>query len=135
MRLEFKFEELDIFQEDENERADLLNKLVNAGLPVEVALSMAGYELTEEQAAMLDTHQCQLDERRDSGVEPQDEELRKWQKFAEKGVKEGQPIREFETSRIDPALHGAIDGALETVKTVEDVKRVFDSIIAWRGYP
>lgn len=135
LRLEFKFEELDIFQEDENDRADLLNKLVNAGLPVEVALSMAGYELTEEQAAMLDTHREQADERRDSGVEPQDEELRKWQKFAEKRVKEGKPIREFETSRIDPALHGAISGALEGVKTVDDVRHIFDSVIAWRGYP
>jgi len=28
MRLEFKFEELDIFQEDEGDRAELLNKLV-----------------------------------------------------------------------------------------------------------
>ena len=135
LRLEFKFEELDIFQEDENARADLLNKLVNAGLPVEVALELAGYELSDEQAAMLNTHQGQLDERRDSGVEPQDEELRKWQKFAEKRVKEGKPIREFETSRIDPALHGAISGALEGVKTVDDVRHLFDSVIAWRGYP
>jgi hypothetical protein len=135
LRLEFKFEELDIFQEDENARADLLNKLVNAGLPVEVALELAGYELSDEQAAMLNTHQGQLDERRDSGVEPQDEELRKWQKFAEKRVKEGKPIREFETSLIEPSLHGAISGALEGVKTVDDVRHLFDSVIAWRGYP
>lgn len=135
LRLKFKFEELDIFQEDENDRADLLNKLTTAGLPIEVALELAGYELSDEQAAMLNTHQGQLDERRDSGVEPQDEELRKWQKFAEKRVKEGKPIREFETSRIDPALHGAISGALEGVKTVDDVRHLFDSVIAWRGYP
>ena len=135
LRLEFRFNEMDIFQEDENDRADLLNKLTTAGLPIEVALELAGYELTEEQSSMLNSHQDQLDERRDSGVEPQDEELRKWQKFAEKRVKEGKPIREFETSRIDPALHGAISGALEGVKTVSDVKKVFDSVIAWRGYP
>ena len=135
LRLEFKFNEMDLFQEDENDRADLLNKLTTAGLPIEVALELAGYELTDEQASMLESHQEQLDERRDSGVEPQDEELRKWQKFAEKRVKEGKEIREFETSRIDPALHGAISGALENVKTVDDVKHVFDSVIAWRGYP
>ena len=135
LRLEFKFNEMDLFQEDENARADLLNKLTTAGLPIEVALEMAGYELTDEQSSMLNTHQDQLDAQRDSGVEPQDEELRKWQKFAEKRVKEGKPIREFETSRIDPALHGAISGALENVKTVDDVRHLFDSVIAWRGYP
>ena len=135
LRLEFKFNEMDIFQEDENDRADLLNKLTTAGLPIEVALELSGYELTDEQAAMLNTHQEQLDERRDSGVDPRVDELRKWQKMAEKRVKEGKELREFESSIIEPSLHGAIDGALETVKTVEDVKRVFDSIIAWRGYP
>lgn len=141
LRLEFRFNEMDIFQEDENDRADLLNKLTTAGLPIEVALELAGYELTDEQAAMLNKHQEQLDEREDaeseveSPVDEQTMELRKWQKFAEKRVKEGKELREFESSIIEPSLHGAIDGALETVKTVEDVKRVFDSIIAWRGYP
>ena len=135
LRIEFKFGEMDIFQEDENDRADLLNKLTMAGLPIEVALELAGYELTDEQNAMLDSHQTQLDERRDSGVEPQIDELRKWQKFAEKRVKDGKEIREFETSVIEPSLHGAISGALENVKTVEEVRHIFDSVIAWRGYP
>ena len=86
---------------------------------------------------MLEEHQEQLDSRIDE--QPFDErtaELRKWQKFAEKKrVKEGKELREFETSIIEPSLQGAISGALENVKSVEDVKRVFDSVIAWRGYP
>lgn len=135
LRLEFKFNEMDIFQEDENVRADLLNKLTAAGLPVEVALELAGYELTDEQAAMLNAHQEQLDERRDNEYSPDIVELRKWQKMAEKRVKEGKELREFETSVIEPSLHGAISGALENAKTVSDVKKVFDSVIAWRGYP
>ena len=149
LRLEFKFEEMDIFQEDEGDRADLLNKLVTAGLPVEVALDMAGYELTEEQAAMLSAHQEQLDDRLDDSTnenlsqnprfggddDSQVSELRKWQKMAEKRVKEGKPLREFESSILEPSLHGAIAGALETVKTVDDVRRVFEPVIEWRGYP
>jgi HK97 family phage portal protein len=136
LRIEFKFNEMDIFQEDENDRADLLNKLTMAGLPIEVALELAGYELTEEQAAMLNTHQTQLDERRDNEpVTPQADELRKWQKFAEKRVKEGKDIREFESAVIEPSLHGAISGALEGAKSVEEVKSIFDSVIAWRDYP
>lgn len=149
LRLEFDFGEMDIFQEDEGVRADLLNKLVTAGLPVEVALSMAGYELTEDQAAMLNAHQEQLDERLDDSTnenssqnprfgdesDSQITELRKWQKMAEKRVREGKPLREFESTVIDPSLHGAIAGALETVKTVDDVRRVFEPVIEWRGYP
>ena len=135
LRLEFRFNEMDIFQEDENDRADLLNKLTTAGLPIEVALQLAGYELTDEQAAMLNAHQEQLDERRDNEYSPDIVELRKWQKMAEKRVKEGKDLREFETSVIEPSLHGAISGALENAKTVSDVKRVFDSVIEWRGYP
>ena len=136
LRLEFRFNELDLFQEDENDRADLLNKLTMAGLPVEVALELAGYELTEEQSAMLESHQAQLDERRDNEPSsPQVDELRKWQKFAEKRVKDGKELREFETSVIEPSLHGAISGALESAKTVEEVKHIFDSVIEWRGYP
>jgi len=135
LRLEFRFNELDLFQEDENDRADLLNKLTMAGLPIEVALELAGYELTEEQSAMLNAHQEQMDERRDNEYSPDIVELRKWQKMAEKRVKEGKELREFETSVIEPSLHGAISGALENAKTVSDVKRVFDSVIEWRGYP
>lgn len=136
LRIEFRFNEMDIFQEDENDRADLLNKLATAGLPIEVALELAGYELSEEQAAMLESHQEQLDERIDEApVDEQVLELRKWQKFAEKRVKEGKGLREFESSIIEPSLHGAISGALEGVKTVDEVKHVFESVIEWRNYP
>ena len=135
MRLEFKFEEMDIFQEDEGDRAELLNKLVLAGIPIELALDLAGYTLTDEQAAMLNARQEQLDEREPEQVDEQEAELRRWQRMAEKRIKEGKGLREFETSIIEPSLHGAISGALENAKTVSDVKRVFDSVIEWRGYP
>jgi len=136
LRLEFRFNEIDIFQEDENKRADLLSKLTMAGLPIEVALELAGYELTDEQTSMLESHQEQLDDRIDeTPVDERTTELRKWQKFAEKRVKEGKELREFETSVIEPSLHGAISGALESAKTTEEVRHIFDSVITWRGYP
>ena len=139
LRLEFKFNELDIFQEDEGARAELLNKLTTAGMPIELALQLAGYELTDEQAAMLEAHQEQLDEREDMPAsvlaDEQDAELRRWQRMAEKRIKEGKELREFESRVIEPSLHGAISGALESAKTAEDVKRVFDSVITWRNYP
>lgn len=136
LRIEFKFNELDIFQEDENDRVDLLNKLTTAGLPIEVALELSGYKLTDEQAAMLESHQEQLDDRIDeTPVDERTAELRRWQKFAEKRVKEGKELREFESSVIEPSLHGAVAGALEGAKSVDDVKHIFESVITWRGYP
>jgi len=133
LRLEFRFSEMDIFQEDEGDRAELLNKLTTAGLPIELALDLAGYELTDEQSALLASHQAEISERNEQSSDI--EELRRWQRMAEKRVKEGKELREFETSVIEPSLHGAISGALENAKTVSDVKRVFDSVIEWRGYP
>jgi len=132
MRLEFRFEEMDIFQEDEGDRADLLNKLTLAGMPIELALELAGYKLTDEQAAMLVARE---DAPGPELVDEREIELRRWQRMAEKRIKDGKGIREFESSIIEPSLHGAISGALETAKSVEDVKHLFDSVIAWKDYP
>jgi len=133
LRIEFRFNEMDLFQEDENERADLLRKFKQSGLPLELALDLAGYELTDEQSALLASHQAEISERNEQSSDI--EELRRWQRMAEKRVKEGKEIRKFESSVIDPTLKAAIEGALEEVKTIDGVKQVFESAIAWRNYP
>lgn len=95
-------------------------------MPTRLALDLAGFVLSEEQEALFSEQEAE--------TQPEDEqvaELRKWQRMAEKRVKEGKPIREFESTILEPSLHGAISGALENVKTVEDVKRVFE----WSVYP
>jgi hypothetical protein len=55
--------------------------------------------------------------------------------MAEKRVRENKPIRTFETSVIQPTLYAAVAGGLENVKTADDVKRLFDGIVAWQEYP
>ena len=132
MRIEFMFNELDLFQEDEGERAELFERLVRAGMPQTVALELAGYDLTEEQMAAFEVSKQERDE------EPEDEmtvELGRWMRMAEKRVKEGKSIREFESDIIPETLHSAISGALDAVKTVEEVKFLFDHIVDWQGYP
>ena len=47
MRFEFRPQELDIFQEDENERADALQKYVSAKVPLDVAVQILGIDLPE----------------------------------------------------------------------------------------
>jgi hypothetical protein len=132
LRLEFSFNELELFQEDENERAELLSKLTFSGLPLELAMRIAGYELTDEEQAMLEEKQQEeSDDERDELTE----ELGRWARMAEKRVKDGRDIREFETDIIPGSLHAAITGALESVETPEDVKLIFDNALEWRGYP
>jgi len=129
LRLEFKLNELDLFQEDENARADIILKLSQAGLPTLLALDLAGVNLTDEQRLLLDNEPEPVE------TSPELAELRRWQRMAEKRVREGKALREFETDKIEPALQSAIAGALENVKSVDDVKNVFETTIAWRNYP
>lgn len=133
LQVEFAFNELDIFQEDDGERAKLLATFVReAGLPTKLALDLAGYQLSDDQLALLE-------EKQDAEIEDEPDrlegELRRWQRFVEKRMKEGKTLREFETSIIPASLKGAIEGALEGAHTVEDVKSLFSSALAWRGYP
>ena len=133
MRMEFKFNELELFQDDESDRASMLLSLRQAGLPIDLAMDIAGYQLSDEQAVMLQ-EQIVIDEI-DKADDPVTVELQKWARMAEKRVKDGKAIREFETEIIPPSLHGAITGALEMAKTVNDIRGIFTDAENWRGYP
>lgn len=142
LTIKFAFNELELFQDDEEQRSKLLRQFVLAGLPIELALDMAGYELTDEQIVKLEEKQAEREIKPDTERTPEDQvrdqlrdELTRWMRMAEKRVKEGKALREFESDIIPAGLHGAISGALESVKVVEDVKRIFDGVIAWEGYP
>ena len=141
MTIEFDFGEIELFQEDENQRAELLKQLVLSGLPLSLALDMAGYDLTDEQLDVLNDAQAESEAREVVERQPRDtesalrEELSRWMRMAENRVSAGKSIREFESDIIPTSLHGAISGALEGVKTVEEVRRLFTNVIAWEGYP
>lgn len=116
---------------------------VSKTLPEEVA-SAIRERLPECKTTAEIERVFQLDARDDKPIDRQiaDEadteelaELRKWQKTVEKQVKEGGAILEYKSDNISPNLRAAVSGALEEVKSVDEVKRVFDGIIAWRGYP
>jgi hypothetical protein len=140
LRAEFAFNELELFQDDENLRADMILKYVQAGMPLKLALDIAGKELTEEQAEWF-AEEPRMNERATNKKQQQEEndplaeELGRWMRFAEKRVSDGRELREFETDIIPPSLHASISGALETVKDAEEVKTIFDNALAWRGYP
>jgi HK97 family phage portal protein len=161
LRFEFGFDELDIFQEDENQRAASIKAYVDAGMPLDLACEILGVDMTEEQTAQLQAH---LEQKKAIGQalaanlqkKPQDNKqdddnsnnngaksittenmhghLGLWQKKAKNRLKSRKnPAVDFESPYIPAALNGAILGALDSARTVEDIDRIFDSI--WGAYP
>lgn len=53
LKLEFRPQDLDILQEDEEQRAGSLASLVSSGMPLKLALEVLGYDLTQDQWEML----------------------------------------------------------------------------------
>jgi len=67
--------------------------------------------------------------------EPMKSELKAWERFAVKRVKDGKALREFESDDIPDALKGAIEGALVAAKTADDVRGIFRDALTWKAYP
>lgn len=159
----FKFtpQNLDIYQEDENERAESLEIIITAlGTPEEflLAADILGYDLNmdtrkaikalikKKQKAPEVIEQQLTEPPKQEEPEPEEEEpeppkpnmraidLEKWRTKALKRVKAKRPMEfSFVTEHIDPVTHAAISGALEQCETEDDVKAVFTDL--WIGYP
>lgn len=132
----FDFESLDIYQEDEANRASSLQALINAGIPLRLAMEILGYELTEEQEAELEESEAepspspapvivqQAEQTPDE--DPMQEEFAKWQRKALKAYKAGKsPAVKFESDIIPDELHAEIDAALATAQDEEEIKAAF----------
>lgn len=158
-RLVFKPEEMDLFQRDENERAESLVRLINALQNPEefmIATSILGYEIDDETTAKIIELIAQKKESREImaalpraqtiNPNPEPEEpsetqdnlraidLEKWRTKALKRIKAGREAAcQFESKHIAPVTMAAIFGALEGAKTEEEVKAIFSDPFA--GYP
>jgi hypothetical protein len=149
---------MDVFQEDEAARATSLQSLVNSKLPLRLAMEILGYDLTEEQWAMLeadekrrqetaeriqgqiggsqdDDEADRLQQQRDLADRQRDEDLRKWQRLVLRRLSEGKAhkIPEFKSAHIPASLHAAIAARLEGVQDDVSVKAIFASIASSRG--
>src|SRR3990167_3218937 len=63
LRFEFLPETLDAFSEDENARAASLKQMVDAGIPLLMALDLLGFELSDEQRTELEAEKIAKEER------------------------------------------------------------------------
>lgn len=146
LRLEFRPESLDIFQEDEKERSASLSSLVSAGVPLALAMEILGFDLTEEQ---WDELRAEMEERKERAAtisqrmsEPRGEdedqdgqaavraELRRW---ARKTAKRRRPT-DWQPQVLSPGLVAAIRAAQELLP---DPVSAFDfalrSVDDWRA--
>lgn len=153
--MRFHPEELDLFQEDENQRAQSVSSLVTVlENPLsEIAMDILGYEISQENMDKLRAYWAsknspvvttpvpaepdQVDEEMPAEETLPDEalaDMRAWRRKAVRRAKAGKDCScRFESETIPPSLQGAVAGALETAAGVEDVSAIFDSV--WRGYP
>jgi len=145
LRMEFNFDELDIFQEDEKQRSASYYNYVSAGMPQSIAAEILGIDLPhgveyadldEMAIEKLQRENEQLEETPELENRPRqlDEELRAWLRFEEKRIGK-EDKRVFECEFIPPSLAGAIQGALETAKSKDDIKRIFKQASQWNNYP
>lgn len=120
--LEFEPERLETFQTDETERAGALGQLVTAGMPLPLAMGVLGYDLTEEQEAMLNPVETKPIETTDTANEAMNEDLVKFQRKALKHI--GKDVA-FESKEIPVGTLRSIRLALVNCKTEDDVRAAF----------
>ena len=161
-QLRFLPDTLDIFQEDEKERAaslSFLTGVLDKGPISLVAMQIMGYEVDPEliadleriwadKAAMAEVIAARQPEPTDDGIAQPDttpsqadiralyeRDVRNWQQKALKRLRNGQAADcGFVSEYIPESLLGAVSGALAHAKTTDDVRQVFESI-EWAGYP
>lgn len=141
-RLEMAFDELDVFQVDEAERSQSLLHLVAAGMPLDVALDVLGYDLTAEQRARViaEINRPEPVIAPEPGNEPLNAgkaagDLRRWERKSLKRLREGrESLCGFESANIPASLAGALEGALEALgRDPRLIRAIFADARKWEA--
>ncbi len=138
--LRFHPETMDIFQEDEAQRANAVKTYVDAELPLHVALEILGVELPdgveytdfepesepEPQPIPPQFTQLQQPEPEPPNDQEAKADLRRWRGVALRQLKAGKSAAyNFESEYINVDRHVEILDALEVAETPEEVKAAF----------
>lgn len=122
LRMEFAFDEMDIFQEDEAQRAQAFSIYVNAGVNPMVAKDMLGIESNTDLPFMAPQPESIETEK------PLDvtAEFEKWERKALKRLKDGKSADcQFDSELIPLAIQDEIHAALKLCIEADEVRRVF----------
>jgi HK97 family phage portal protein len=153
LELQFRPQELDILQEDEEQRAGSLASLVASGMPLKLALEVLGYDLTVDQWQMLEEAEAEKQREAERNFELQKErfaqpvvapppgqaqalaqrderamrsDLRLWEKKAVKRLKErGSAVCLFESTHIPEHVKTGIEFDLSGCEDALQIKDVF----------
>lgn len=122
LRMDFAFDEMDIFQEDETQRAQAFSLYVEAGVNPMVAKEMLGIESNTDIPFMAPQPEPIETEK------PLDvtAEFEKWERKALKRIKDGKSADcQFDSELIPLAIQDEIHAALKLCVEPDEVKRVF----------
>ncbi len=159
-RIQSQPETMDVFQADEANRAGSLSQLVSSGVPLVLAMQILGYDLTDEQWAMLEEEEeaapvemaplapvedqpAQISEPAPIIEEMSDieepaalsvdtlKELQIWQRKAIKAYKAtGSAVVDFHAEHIPAGVYSRINDGLKIADTIETIKWVFENVPA-----
>lgn len=134
VRLEFVPEELPEMQEDESTRAQSLNDLIGAGVPLLAALDILGYDLSDDTRLIIEESVKQKQERAQqiTDQQPTDpnqqmkDELNRMMRKSLNRIKAGKSaVIDFETSLVPPEILTQIKEMLAKANDESQVKAVF----------
>ena len=133
LRLQFRPQEMAIFQADEEARSAALLNLVHAGEDLENAYKILGFDLPKEVIESHEKNPKTLPPT--NGTSEMVDDLKLWRRKNLNLLKAGRAIpAQFDSDVLPPGVRGAIEGALGEAATEDDVKEIFDPVI-WHGYP
>jgi HK97 family phage portal protein len=141
-------DELEIYQAMQGEQVAALAQLVDRRIiTINEARERVGFAPFEDPA-MLEPEEPQSDpqaagEEPDALPEPEDnpadtqqkDELRAWQRFVTRRLKEGRPVRAFKAQYLPAVTVAAIEGQIEAETDPAAVRAVFEAAERWLGYP
>lgn len=119
MNMKFAFDELDIFQVDEAQRAGSLNQLITAGIPLLMAMDILGYDIDDEQRAALEKATMPT-------TSTLSLEMDRWKRKALRALQSGKSADvEFISEVIPEKLRDTIKVTLKTATTPAQVRDAF----------
>jgi len=125
--LQGRFEEMDVFQVDEERRSNSVLNLVHAGMPLDIALATLGYEVQlpkpSQQLPELDEGMTIQGEATPVRSALQDE-LASWRRYELKRI--GKSSRSFECDEIPTTLEYGIKASLKDAQSIDEINAIFD---------
>lgn len=141
-RLQFKPQEMTIFQADEEARSLALFNLVQAGETLDNAYEILGFDIPEEMAAKREMALAAGFQGQPNGkAAVLERHLEQWRRKSINALKAGREAQvKFESDVISGTMASSITSMLGSARTREDVHDVFDHLlldpeVVWARYP